>query len=378
MFIRSRVLAVAGALVFALFLVHSQAFAQDKKPSQKVDKAQQAEINATVKIADDVMGGQAAPSDIKFKWVTHVARWKDGKEYVPFFLQFDKDQKLPTPMTYYVRVASKATIAEYLKAKAAHKVALQRAESEAGLDPQNQELAEARDKVKAEEPKVEYAFEDYKTFNLNGQPPPTGFRIPSSIVVAPGEYQVFLLMKEPSASVRDKKAQPKAGLFQTTLTVPDFGTTPLATSTVLLTKGAETAQPGQQQLQTDPNKNPYAFFMVSPDSIPLEAKFDKKAWVSVSFFIYNTGIDEATKQPRLSVDFGFYHKENGAEKFFNRTPTQQLDGGKNFDPSVGVFAGTAIPLESFPEGEYRLEIKITDKVAGKSRVENVPFTVIAG
>src|SRR5512144_2740209 len=133
MFIRSRVLAVAGALVFALFLVHSQAFAQDKKPSQKVDKAQQAEINATVKIADDVMGGLAAPSDIKFKWVTHVARWKDGKEYVPFFLQFDKDQKLPTPMTYYVRVASKATIAEYLKAKAAHKVALQRAESEAGL-----------------------------------------------------------------------------------------------------------------------------------------------------------------------------------------------------------------------------------------------------
>ncbi len=376
MFIRSRVLAVAGALVFALFLVHSQAFAQDKKPSQKVDKAQQAEINATVKIADDVMSGQPAPSVIKFKWLTHVARWKDGKEYVPFLLLFDKDQKLPTPMTYYVRVASKTAIAAFLKAQAAHKTALQKAEGEANLDPENQELAEARDKLRAEEPKAEYAYEDFKTYNLNGQPPPTGFRIPASILVAPGEYQVFLLVKEQSAKVRDKKAPLQAGLLQTTLTVPDFGDTPLATSSVLLTKGAETSQQGQ--LQSDPNKNPYVVFMVSPESIPLEPKFDKKSELSISFFIYNAGINTTTNQPSLSVDFGFYLKEKGAEKFFNRTGAQQFDGGKSFDPAFGVFAGTAIPLTSFSEGDYRLEIKIIDKVSGKSKVENVPFTVIAG
>ncbi len=379
MLIRVRVLSLASALVIALLASSLQAAAQDKKPDPKVDKARQAEIAAAVKVVDDVMAGQPAPSDIKFSWLTHSMRGRDGKEYVPFLMLLDKDQKLPASVTYYVRVANKATVAEQQKAQAAYKASLAKAENEARLDPENVELAEAADKLRAQPPKVEYAFEDLKTFTLNGQPG-AGFRIPSAIMAPAGDYDVYVLLKEPSASVRDKKAQPKAGLLKTALTVPDYSAAPLATSSVLLTKGA--ADPAQQpQVQSDPSRNPYVFFTVSSDAIPLEAKFDKKAWLAVSMYVYNPGLDAATSQPNLTVDFAFYHKADGGEKFFNRTPPQQFNAttlGPKFDVKTGVFVGTAVPLESFPEGNYRLEIKITDKVTGKSKVENSQFTVMPG
>jgi hypothetical protein len=379
MLIRVRVLPLASALVIALLASSFQVAAQDKKPNPKVDKAQQAEIAAAVKIVDDAMAGQPAPSDFKFSWLTHSMRGRDGKEYVPFLMLVDKDQKLPPTVTYYVRVASKATIGEQQKAQAAHKAALAKAENEAKLDPENVELAEAAEKLRAQPPKVEYAFEDLKTFNLPGQGG-VAFRIPAAIMVPGGDYEVYVLLKEPTANVRDKKARPRASLLKAALSVPDSSAAPLATSSVLLTKGA--ADPAQQpQLQSDPNKNPYVFFTVSSDAVPLEPRFDKKAWLSVSFYVYNMGLDTATNLPNLTVDFAFYHKADGGEKFFNRTPQQQLNAttvGSKFDAKIGQFIGTAVPLESFPEGDYRLEIKITDKVTGKSKVENSQFSVMPG
>jgi hypothetical protein len=36
-----------------------------------------------------------------------------------------------------------------------------------------------------------------------------------------------------------------------------------------------------------------------------------------------------------------------------------------------------VPLKSFPAGEYRAEIKITDKLSGKTLTHNATFTVQA-
>ena len=37
----------------------------------------------------------------------------------------------------------------------------------------------------------------------------------------------------------------------------------------------------------------------------------------------------------------------------------------------------SIPLASFPAGDYRLEIKVTDKAGNKTLTQNVAFTVTA-
>jgi hypothetical protein len=36
----------------------------------------------------------------------------------------------------------------------------------------------------------------------------------------------------------------------------------------------------------------------------------------------------------------------------------------------------AVPLASFPEGDYRLDIELTDKVASKTIKREVNFTVV--
>ena len=171
---RFRVLSVVSALVVSL-VAGATAFGQDKKAAPKIDKALQAEIAAAVKIVDDALKGQAAPSDYRFSFTSHSMKSRDAKTYVPFLLSFDKGQVLPTPAAYYVRVVSKENLAKAQKAIAEHDAAVQKAAMAAKLDPDNTELATAEEKLRAEAPMAEYAFEDVKTVNFANQKPDSLF-----------------------------------------------------------------------------------------------------------------------------------------------------------------------------------------------------------
>jgi len=378
MHIRVRALSVVCALFVVLFACVIAVSAQDKKPAAKPDKAQQAETAAAVKIVDEAMGGKAAPSDYKFTWTNHSMKSRDGKAFVPFTLTFEKGQTLPANPTFYVRVVNKASVADMQKAMAAHNAAVEKAATAARLDPENADLADAETKLRAQAPKPEYTFEDLKFVSFSAAQPNAPFRFQSALMASGGDYDVYVLIKEAAASVKEKKAQPKAGLLKVALTVPNYWTEELDTSSVIVTNTVE-------QLTTPPTaadlvRNPYIFGLtkVTPS---MDFKFAKKDDLSILFYIYNTGFDKAGK-PDLTVDYNFYHKVDGAEKFFNKTAPQILNASTlgQFDAKAGhqLLGGQALPLGSFPEGEYRLEIKILDKVTGKTKVENSAFTVIPG
>jgi hypothetical protein len=84
----------------------------------------------------------------------------------------------------------------------------------------------------------------------------------------------------------------------------------------------------------------------------------------------------------VQVDFSFYQKEGAGEKYFNKTAPQVLNA-TTLPPEFSVAAGhqlpgsLVVPLASFPEGDYRLEVKVTDKPSGKTLTENINFTVAA-
>jgi hypothetical protein len=377
--IRTRALSVVSALVLASSLCALGVYAQDKKPAAKPDKAQLAEIAASVKIVDDAMRGQAAPSDFKFTWTNHSMKSRDGKAYVPFILTFEKGQTLPANATYYLRVVNKATIGDAQKAAAAHTAAVEKAAMAAKLDPENADLADAEAKLRAQTPKPEYAFEDAK-FNITSVQTNGVFQFSAAMGVAGGTYDVYVLIKEAAANLKDKKAQPKAGVLKVALTVPNYWTEELDTSSVIVT--ATTEQLKTPPTEADLIRNPFIFGLtkVTPS---MDFKFAKKDELSILFYIYNAGLDKTTGKPNLTVDYNFYRKVDGAEKFFNKTNPQILNAstlGQQFDPKAGhqLLGGQGLPLGSFPEGEYRLEIKIVDKVTGKTKLENSAFTVIAG
>jgi hypothetical protein len=374
---RFRALTVVSALVVS-FVAGGSAFGQNKKGAPpKVDKVYQAEIAAATKIVDDALKGQAAPSDYKFAITSHPMKGQGGKTFIPFIISFEKGQALPASLFYYLRVVSPENAAKAKKAIEEYDAAVLKATTDARLDPENSELADAEERARANMPRVEYAFEDVKNVTLAKPKADSIYRMPAAMLLAPGTYDAYLLAKEPVASLKNKKTPAKAGLLKLPLTVPDFASGDLTTSAIIVTNMMATlkAPPTPDQVAA----NPYIFGTtgVMPAFTDRFAKTDE---LTVFFFIYNTGADPTTGKPNVSVDYSFYTKTEGAEKFFNKTPSAELSAKTlppNFDAKAGfVLPGTqTIPLESFPPGDYRLEIKIVDKVTGKTKTENVRFTV---
>jgi len=375
MHLRFRALTVVSALVVSL-VAGAAAYGQAKKSPPKVDKVYQAEIAAATKIVDEVMKGQGAPTGYTFSFTNHSMKSRDGKTYVPFLLTFDKGQALPAPAAYYVRVVSKENLEKAQKAIAAHEEAVKKAAMAAKLDPESTELAEAEDKLRAEAPILEYAFEDFKSINFANPKPDTLFMLPSAMAVAPGEYDAYILIKESQASLKNKKQPAKAGLLKVALKVPDYTKPDLGTSSIVLTSMVQPLKAAPTE--ADVARNPYIFgaSVVTPS---LDFKFSKNDELTILFYIYHVGFDQAGK-PNLTVDYSFYQKTGETEKFFNKTATLELNANTlppAFDAKAGhqLNGGQGLPLASFEAGEYRIEIKIVDKLTGKTKVENVRFTV---
>ena len=168
-------------------------------------------------------------------------------------------------------------------------------------------------------------------------------------------------------------------MLKQTLNVPDFWNGELSSSSVLIAERIEPLPaplPPQQQAE-----RPYALGTIEIQPV-FDTKFTKKSELSTFMLIYNPKTEAANK-PNVAVEYNFYSKTGGSEKFFNKTSPQDLNAQTlppQFDIAAGhqLQTGQAVPLASFPEGDYRLEIKITDKIANKSLTRDVNFTVTAG
>ena len=104
-------------------------------------------------------------------------------------------------------------------------------------------------------------------------------------------------------------------------------------------------------------------------------KFSKSGELNLVFWIYGAGAAAAGK-PNVQIEYAFHQKLAEGEKYFNRTQPQVLNA-ESLPPEFDVAAGhqlpgtLTVPLASFPAGDYRLEIKITDKTSSKTLTQNV-------
>ena len=195
--------------------------------------------------------------------------------------------------------------------------------------------------------------------------------------MAPGDYDVYVVVKEPTPDKAPKNAPaPKVSLIKQAVSVPNLWNDELNTSSVIV---AERIDPLPAPLTPQQQaERPYA--LGTMEIVPaLDTKFTKQSELSTFLLIYNAKTDSANK-PDVSVEYTFYTTQAGAEKFFNKTNPQNLNAQTlppQFDFAAGhqLQSGQAVPLASFPEGDYRLEIKITDKIANKTLNREVKFSV---
>jgi hypothetical protein len=325
--------------------------------TRKLSDAQKREIQASMKIVDDAMAGQAMSNDLSLAWIRNdVLKATDNKQYVPFIVSIDPSKVMGSASVYW-RVVNKAA-------------------PPAPPPPVNDKDKDKKDDKNAKPARPMYAYED---ISIDTVVPAAGAaangRISRSFTVPAGEYDVYIVVKEPTPEKKNAPA-PKVSMIKQTVSIPDFWNGELSTSSVIV---AERIDPlpapltPQQQIE-----RPYA--LGAMELVPTnETKFTKKSELQPFLLIYNPKTDAANK-PDITVEFNFFSKDAAGEKAFNHTAPQNLNASTlppQFDFALGhqLQTGQAIPLASFPEGNYRLEIKVTDKLANKSITRDVNFSV---
>jgi len=349
-------LAIAIAAAISISAA-AQNVAPPKKDDKKQSDEQKKEIQTVVKMIDDVAAGQPAPNDFNLAWASaDFLKAQGNKQYVPFSVTLDPSKLANPNAVFYWRVVSKNAAPP---------------PPAAAPDPKDKKKD---DKKNTEAKRPEFAYEDVSFVMISGAAPA---RLTRSFTVPAGSYDVYVAVKDAAPNSKEKNPPPaKASVLKQTVTVPDFWNNDLSTSSVIIAQRIDPLPAPltpQQQIE-----RPYALGGI--EIVPVtDMKMPKKAELQTFMIIYNPKTDSMNK-PDVTVEYNFYTKSGGAEKFFNKTTPQALNAQTlppQFDVAAGhqLQAGQGVPLASFPEGDYRLEIKVTDKIANKSLTKDVNFTV---
>jgi hypothetical protein len=332
---------------------------QDAQAQAAAAAARQLEIQGTVKLADDLMAGTATPNDFALTWLREdFLKSGPNTQYVPFIITVDASKFSGQPVSFYWRVVSKAAPAPAAPAAGAP----------------------------AARPR--YAYEDI-AFIPQVAPAAGGAptRIARSFVVAAGEYDVYVAMKEPAGAQRGAPP-PKAAVVKHTITVPDFWNGELSTSSIMVGRIEPLTAPLTAQ---DVAERPYAAFGPFELIPAADTRLSKRGEMSSFMQIYNPRTAAGNK-PDLIVEYTFCQIMPGntpaegeackaGEKFFNKTVPENHNAQTlppQFDLAAGyqVTSGPTVPLATFPEGAYRVEVKITDKLANKVLTKDINITIV--
>ncbi|HVC19636.1 MAG TPA: hypothetical protein VNE16_06140 [Vicinamibacterales bacterium] len=338
----------AAALCVNVMLSGAAFAQQESKADKKASKKEKQEVHELVKLVDEAMTGGTVPSDFSIGWSDNFMKATENKTYVPFSLTIDASKLMVNPsMAMYLRVVPKTA------------------------------PATATDAKKEKKKKDDYPFEDVHFFDI--QPPAAGqpFDLDRAFAVPAGDYDVYIALQQ--VAVKGSKAPQMTSVLKESVSVPDFWNGELTTSSLILTKAIERLQaPLSADDQAD---HPYV--IGNAQIIPsTTSKLAKSGQLSLVFMIYNTGLDASTKKPDVTVDYEFYQKTAAGEKFFNKTNPQVFNASTlppQFNPAAGhqIVAGQTVPLATFPVGDYRLAITVTDKTSGKTLKRDVLFSVVS-
>jgi hypothetical protein len=343
-----------GAVIIgsAVALVFSVAVTGQQQLDEKTQETLTREAQALSRLADDALVKEAGANELNISWQGHdFLRGPEGRQFVPFTITLDPTKVPSGNLLLYWRVSPPAP--------------------EGGAKP--------------EESKPLWQGVSFVT--TEGQQP---LRLSRSFVAPPGSVDVYVVAKELQVERPRNAPDPQIALVKETVDVPDYWNGEFTTSSVIVTESIEPLAAPLSQEQVA--ERPYAALGVLELHPVSDTNFAKAEDLSVFFLVYNAQGDSANK-PDVSVEYNFCQIMAGAEpepdqpckageKFYNKTEPQALNAQTlpaQFDLTMGhqLQTGQAVPLSAFPEGDYRLEIKVTDKLANKTVTRDVNFRVAA-
>jgi hypothetical protein len=338
---------------------------QDAPSRELIERTHREEGEAILALADAAMAGKRVPSDFLVQWQNDFVKAQRGT-FVPFTLTIDAGGLTRPEALVYVRARRRES-----------------GESSRGS---------ARERDGRGKDETAYPVDAIFPVELDRAAGRMA-RISRGFAISPGDYDVFVVMRErvePGAS----RAQPKAAVLRQPITVPEFWSGELTTSSVIVADRLTTLP---EPIPSD--QLPERPYVVGRNEITpaLDRKFRRDEELIVVFLVYNPMVT-TERQFDLKVEYHFFRKFDGGakaepgapepahsparagERYFNHTDPQRFNPalmGSAFDPRSGepVLAGQVVPLTDFQEGEYRLELQVFDLLSGKSISRDVMFTV---
>jgi hypothetical protein len=335
--------------------------APDRRQLERTEQALRQEGQAVVALAD-AAPDRPQPADFTLTWHNDFLKAQTGT-FVPFIVTIAPRAARASDALLYVRASRPA------QPSADTREGRRRAAASEGAPPL-------------------YPFEEIYPVALSDQP----VRIARGFALPAGEYLVTVVVRERDRD--DQRGRRRlAAVLRQPLTVPDYATGALATSTIML--AARLTVLSEPPPAATLAERPYVIGTREVDPAS-DSVFRRSEELIVVFLVYNPAVT-ADRQFDLEVEYHFFRKSRAGpgdqqpgvpaglsvlpgERYFNRTEPQRFNPailGPPFDPGAGqpVMAGQGVPLAGFPEGEYRLLIRITDRISKRSLEREVAFTV---
>ena len=365
------VIVVMEAL-FAIVVDAQRALIVTPRPSPpsdargQLDLLQRREGEAVLALADAAMAGKTVPADFAVGWQNEFVKAQRGT-FVPFTLTVDAAQWSKPSALVYVR---------------AHR---RNATPSSGARRDKEKAAEGSDEGRYPVDAI-FAVEFERGADNRA-------RISRGFSVLPGDYELVIVMRERVDPAAGSRARPRAAVLRQPLTVPDFWSGELTTSSVIVADRL-TALPeavAADQIAERP-------YVIGRNEITpaLDRRFRREEELIVVFLVYNPTVT-TERHFDVKVEYHFYRQaragqvvaavqpvphppERSGEAYFNHTDPQRFTPalmGAGFDPGRGepVMAGQVVPLNGFQEGEYRLVVQVTDLLSGQSVARDVFFAV---
>lgn len=308
-----------------------------------MSKEEIAQYQALNTLVDAVMAGkEPAPADIKLRLQHHFVKSAAGV-FIPYLLEITGGKPTSFPLALYVR-------------------GVRRPDAGAATTTAGTTTA-------ASYAFTDMYFVDQRRLVSTG---PDSAEIARALELPAGEFDVYFAISEPPA--RNKNAAPaKRAVLKQPLSVPDYSKG-FTTSSIVLGKTMDEAPQlltAEQQME-----QPFTLggYKMTPAFTPT---FPQSGELLFVFFIYNEGA-AASGKPDMDVEYFFYRAAEA--KPFSKAATSAFNATTlpaEFNLAAGhqVLVGQGIPLTSFAPGDYRLELKITDKTSSQTITRMVPFTV---
>lgn len=291
---------------------------------------------------------------------TDFVGFPDHQVYVPFQVELDS-QTLSSP-----------AVAVYVRAVAKGRQAAGAAKTDAAPEQEKAQKQEQNEEQSAKDTgETTFPFEDFYVGTTKQLGPNAPSVLSGYAVLPTGSYDLYVALRARAADA----AKPfEAIVVKAPLDIPNYVDGELTTSSVLLATRMEELpkEPTPQERHDNPYTLGRARLIMAPNGV-----FAQGDGFNLVMFVYNFGTDQ-NKKPDVTVEYQLFEKQGEAEKEFVKLESQTYDASTvdATDDRLAVSLSFAV-ADLKKQGDFRLVIKVTDNISGKSLTRDAPFKVAA-